>query len=118
MATDSIFESTTRSRNDLAGVFEYDGESGCFYLYRTTAAAGQKVVGAIPIFSGDPDFDESELAIRWDAEETLVALIIAGEAWAAFDARSGATYGGEYRKGGTPRLPREVRDAFERPLRR
>ena len=118
MATDSIFESTTRSRNDLAGVFEYDGESGCFYLYRTTATAGQKVVGAIPIFSGDPDFDESELAIRWDAEETLVALIIAGEAWAAFDARSGATYGGEYRKGGTPRLPREVRDAFERPLRR
>lgn len=116
LAMDPIFESTPRSSNDLAGVFEYDGETGYFYLYRTSAIAGQKVVGAIPIFDGEPDFEEGELTVRWDAEEQLVALLIAGQTWAAFHAASGAAYGGNYRRGGTPIVPQEVRKAFESPI--
>jgi hypothetical protein len=39
-----IFVSSVRSTGDLAGVFEYDGETGYFYLYRAKGASGKKIM--------------------------------------------------------------------------
>src|SRR5688572_449218 len=74
MAVDEMFDSSVRSAGDLAGVFEYDGETGYFYLYKNERDSGQKVMSAIRIVDGDPDFKQEDISIRWDAAETRVGL--------------------------------------------
>src|SRR5438552_3008968 len=96
MATDEMFESAVRSAGDHAGVFEYDGETGYFYLYQTKGAQGQKVLDAIRVMIGTAHFDESDVVVRWDAAERAVGLFIRGNLWAAFDATTGTKYGGDY----------------------
>jgi hypothetical protein len=113
MTTDELFDSSARSKGDLAGVFEYDGDVGYFYLYRCGDEAAQKVVGAIRILSGTADFEEADLAIRWDADEKRVALFVCGQICAAFDADSGVKYGGSYRRGENADLPSDVLHAFK-----
>src|SRR4051812_21738088 len=93
MPQDEIFADAIRSAGDLAGVFEFDGQTGYFYLYRI-GAGHQKVVNAIHVVSGDLDFAEREIAIRWNPKEDKVGLFIKGELWAAFDAIGQAKYGG------------------------
>jgi hypothetical protein len=44
-----IFDSSVRSDGDLAGVFEYDGQTGYFYLYEVGGNAYNKVVGAYAV---------------------------------------------------------------------
>jgi hypothetical protein len=44
--TDEMFDSSIRSAGDLAGVFEYDGETGYFYLYDSVGSSNQRVLGA------------------------------------------------------------------------
>ena len=59
MATDEMFDSVLRSAGDFAGVFEFDGDVGYFYLYDTTQPEKHKILGAIRMFSGEaPDFKE------------------------------------------------------------
>ncbi len=41
MTTEEIFDSCVREKGDLAGVFEYDGEAGYFYLYETKRGQGE-----------------------------------------------------------------------------
>jgi len=53
-----MFDSAAQSGGNLAGVFEYDGDTGYFYLYRTKGEEGRKVVVAIWILNGTPDFSE------------------------------------------------------------
>jgi hypothetical protein len=97
---EDTFESAVRSGGDLAGVFEYDGDTGYFYLYSTPhSAAGQKVLGSIYIISGTPDFSEEDLHIRWDRNERRVGLFIRGELWAVFDSEDRSKLGGNYRPG-------------------
>lgn len=107
-----MFCSSVRTKGDRAGVFEYDGETGYFYLYATTADPGQKVLASIHIFSGVPEFSEVDIAIRWTTNEEKVGLFIRNELWAVFDRASGQKYGGNYRTSEAPRVPADLRDAF------
>jgi len=112
MEANEIFDSCTRSVGDLAGVFEYDGETGYFYLYETKRGEGQRVIDSIHIISGDLDFGEGDLSIRWDRDEQKVGLFIRDVLWAVFDGRRRAKYGGGYRGGATPSLPSEAKLGF------
>ncbi|WP_437294750.1 DUF2251 domain-containing protein [Sorangium sp. So ce426] len=102
---DEIFDSAVRPAGDLAGVFEYDGDTGYFYLYATGEGTGQKVLDAIHVLSGMPDFGETDISIRWDSEEQKVGLFIKGILWAVYDCARRAKYGGAYKSGGKPSLP-------------
>jgi hypothetical protein len=107
-----MLDSAVRSAGDLAGVFEYDGETSYFYLYEAGGAQGHKVSGAIRVLVGDPGFDETDVSVRWDASETNVGLFICGELYAAFDGDSRAGYGGEYRSDTPMQIPWHVRSSF------
>ena len=112
MANDDIFESAIRSKGDLAGVYEYDGETGYFYLYQT-GANGNKVIAAIHILSEDPDFVAKDVTIRWDKEGECVGLFIRTDLWAVFDTRDQAKYGGDYQAGKPPDLPAHASIGFD-----
>src|SRR5436309_3053699 len=113
MAANEMFDSALRSTRDLAGVFEYDGEVGYFYLYEEQGDKDRKIRAAIRVLTGMPDFDEGDIAIRWDAAENKVGLFIRRQIWAAFDAKTGTKYGGNYRAGAEPDVPPEITYAFE-----
>lgn len=100
-----IFDSAVRPAGDLAGVFESDGDTAYFYLYATGGDTGQKVLDSIHVFSGEPDFAEADVSVRWDSEEQKVGLFIKGVLWAAFDCTRRTKYGGSYKLGGKPSLP-------------
>lgn len=107
MQTNEIFDSCARSAGDFAGVFEYDGETGYFYLYETSGDEGQKVRDSIHILSGALNFGEADISIRWDREEQKVGWFIKGVLWAVFDAQHHTKYGGSYQPGAKPSLPSE-----------
>jgi hypothetical protein len=117
MTVTEIFNSCVRSASDLAGVFEYDGDTGYFYLYDTTGSPNQKVIDSIHILSGPPDFSDAEVTVRWDCEEEKVGLFIRGVLWAVFDSSNGAKYGGKYKPGSSlpPPLPLEAKAGFSPP---
>ena len=96
MPTDEMFDSAVRTSGDRAGVFEYDGETGYFYLYETNGKGSQKVLGAIQIMTGAPDFTEQDVAILWNSAEHAVALFIRKQLWAAFNLQTGAKHGGTF----------------------
>ena len=103
-----IFAGLVRSKGDLAGVFEYDGETGYFYLCRTKGASGTKIVDALRIVSGPVDFARDDVSIQWDDSETKVALFVNKAMWAVFDCTLGQKFGGDYRGGGSPAIPTSV----------
>jgi len=114
MYANEMFESTSRSAGDLAGVFEYDGETAYFYLYNAKNDSNFKILGAILVLSGAPDFDESKIRIAWDRSETKVALYISEKAWAVFDSKTRNQYGGNYLKGTNPDIPQDILNFFEK----
>ncbi len=107
-----MFDSQLRSSADLAGVFESDGEVAYFYLYSTVQQEKHKVLGAIRVLSGVPDFEENDIAVSWDKAESKVGLRICGQLWAVFDTDTGAAYGGDYRAGGKADIPPEIATHF------
>lgn len=113
MSTDEMFDSQLRSIGDFAGVFEFDGDVAYFYLYDTTKAEKEKVLGAIHVLTGTPDFEEKDVAIGWDESEGKVGLLIRGTLWAAFDATTKAAYGGNYHAGSRAEIPAEIAASFE-----
>jgi hypothetical protein len=112
MAKNEMFDSAIRSAGDKAGVFEYDGNVGYFYLYEVKNKEGQKVVSAIRVLTRTPDFGEEDIAIRWNATESEVGLFIREQLWAVFDSRTGAKYGGDYCTNAKPLIPLEVIATF------
>jgi hypothetical protein len=112
MANNEIWHSVLRSAGDIAGVFEFNGETGYFYLYRESAPPNHKVVSAIHILSGAPDFEQKDVSIRWTDGENIVGLFIRSVLWAAFDPANGTKYGGNYQKQGQPEIPMEVESRF------
>jgi len=115
MAANEMFDSAVRSSGDQAGVFEYDGETGYFYLYEIRESQGNKVVGAIRVLIGAPNFDDDDVSIRWDTAERMVGLFIRGKLWAAFDNISGARYGGHYGSAEQAAIPETLKEAFTMP---
>jgi hypothetical protein len=107
------FDSFVRSAGDLAGVFEYDDGVGYFYLYEVLGQATGKIIKAIRISSGEPDYAESDIAIRWDRRERSVGLFIRGELWAVFDAEMRHSYGGHYSPHKHADVPHEISAGFE-----
>ena len=104
-----IFVNVVRTTGDLAGVFEYDGETAYFYLYRTKGASAAKIIDALHIISGHIDFAQKDISIRWDYSETKVALSIKDAIWAVFDCNSGQKFGGNYGVGERPNIPESIR---------
>lgn len=102
---EDIFDSSVRSRGDFAGVFEFEEETAYFYLCATSGESGQKVLDAIHILSGEPDFAESDISIRWDVAEEKVGLFIRHTLWAIFDCARQTKYGGNYCVDAKPSLP-------------
>jgi hypothetical protein len=85
MSEDSaIFESAVRAAGDLAGVFEYDGETAYFYLYRT--GDDPKVLGAIHVWSGATHIVSEDIVVRWSEEMNTVQLFVRGHFRAGFAA--------------------------------
>jgi hypothetical protein len=114
MPANEMFESALRTKRDLAGVFEFDGETGYFYLYETKANEAEKVIAAIRVITGSPDFEEEDISIVWDSLERTVGLFIRARLWAAFDGQTRAEYGGNYRANAQPSIPTNVVQAFEK----
>ena len=63
---EELFDSAVRSRGDLAGVFEYDGETAYFYLYDVTREQEHRIVDAIHVLSGESDLTAQDVEVRWD----------------------------------------------------
>lgn len=113
MSNQELYISVTRPADDLTGVFESDGETGYFYLHRNSAPEGEKIVGAIHIFSGNVEISQNDLQIAWSNDESTVGLFIKTILWAAFEF-TGKKYGGNYLEPGQPAIPLEIKDRFDR----
>jgi hypothetical protein len=111
-----LFESSVRATGDLAGVFEYEDNVGYFYLYALTGTAGEKVIDAIHVLTGDHWLEANNIVVRWDARAEKVGLFIKGVLCAAFDASLQRKYGGCLGADAPPSLPDEVVRAFDAGL--
>lgn len=100
-----MFNSSVRSCGDLAGFFEFDGDTSYFYLYRVNADEGEKVVDAIKVGVGVPFFSEEEIEVFWSSDESLVCLQITGKLVAVFDCIEGKKYGEIFSLGSEVKLP-------------
>ena len=109
-----IFKIFTRSTGDVAGVFEYDGEVGYFYLYDLRMEKGKQIAGAIYVYarSENSDLRGSDISIKWNNSQEIVGLCIEGCLWAAFD-RHGKKHGGRYKRGQLPEVPAEILATFQ-----
>jgi hypothetical protein len=112
--SDEIFESAVRSTGDLAGVFEYDGDTCYFYLYLPRADTN-KIRATIYVCNGCADLKAQDILIRWSEEEQMVGLFIQGVLWAAFDVGSSLGFGGKYSSGGRPSVPPQIAAVFVPP---
>lgn len=110
--TMEMYVSSVRSSGDLAGVFEYIEQTGYYYLYDPTQKKRQQIVAAIHVLSGEPDFTESDVEVRWAQGEEIVGLLIRGQLWAVF--RGKEKFGGNYRKDGRPEIPNTLAAALRR----
>jgi len=117
MESTEIFESSVRSTEDIAGVFEYADNSGFFYLYFLRNKDDEKIQGAIPIAFGEVCFSEADIEILWNVEENLVALLIFGQLCAVFDVDRKVSYGGNV-KNNSFDIPHEIKAAFANQGRR
>lgn len=107
-----ILVSSVRTDGDLAGVFEYDGDTGYFYLY-AVGPARNRVMGAIQLLTGNPDFGAEDVRVCWSADEKRVGLLIHNAVWALFDTTNGAQLGGPYCPGAVSPFPGPDTYGFE-----
>jgi hypothetical protein len=62
-----MFKSSERLDGGQSGVFEYEGETGYFYLYDISKEDGKQIIGHLHVVSGSIDFSENDVKIVWDA---------------------------------------------------
>jgi len=79
----AYYESATRIAGDYAGVFEYDGETSYFYLYRVDANGGQKIVRALNVELKAPQLSDQKITVVWSDNQSTVYLKVGGEVVAA-----------------------------------
>jgi hypothetical protein len=113
MSANEIFKSTVQTNGHLAGVFEFDGEIGYFYLYEANEYSNEKVVAAIQVINGIPDFGEEDVTILWNVAQRMVGLFIKHQLWAAFDGMTREKFGGNYLGNNKSSIPPDVAKAFE-----
>lgn len=80
-----MFLSSIRSTGDLAGMFEFDGDTAYFYLYVPRAEPKNRILNAVHIWTGHTDLTINDIAIGWDLDERRVGLFIRNQLWATFD---------------------------------
>jgi hypothetical protein len=107
-----IFDSSVRSAGDLAGVFECDDDTGYFYFFDQTRGEGNMARAATQVVKGQPDFEQTDIAVEWDPSETVVGLMIRGKLWAAFDENGRSYSGGLYHADRDPNIPSDIKNAF------
>lgn len=112
MARSEFFDSLIRSQGDIAGVFEYDGDVGYFYLYNMSHSENQRVIGAIRVLAGAADIQERDIVIRWDHGERLVGLFLKGHLVAAFDSLQSKQFGGIDANNADTTIPLHISRAF------
>lgn len=105
---DEIFDSEVCSSGEFAGVFEYDGETSFFYLYKMGKSGNAQVLDAIRVCAGTPDFSTADIKISWDTSEKIVGLLIRGEVWAAFELNPRQKFDGAYSAHGVSKVPEGV----------
>jgi hypothetical protein len=108
---DEMFQSSVHPHGSVAAVFEYDGETGYFYLLDLSKSEDKQITAAIHIKSSDPDFSESDVRIQWNKSKNIVGLYLHGCLWAAFDLQANK-YGGNYRPRSRPVIPADVASSF------
>jgi hypothetical protein len=77
------FESSLRLAGDYAGVFECDGETSYFYLYRVDANGGQKIVRAHNVELKASQLFDRQLTVVWSENQSTVFLKVDDEVVAA-----------------------------------
>jgi hypothetical protein len=105
---DEMFLSAVRSKEDLAGVFEYDGDVGYFYLYDVNAMEGKKIKDSIRVFVGPAEFSESDADVRWSSDEQKVGFFVKGRPVAVYDLASSRKYGGGSNLADIAPIPAEI----------
>lgn len=109
---DEIFDSAVRSSGDFAGVFEYDGDTSFFYLYQNEVDGNARVLDAIRIATGTPDFGADDIQITWDTSENIVGLFIRGNVWAVFQLTPRQKYDGVYGGNWPSKVPPDIVEKF------
>ena len=104
---EEIFESSVRTRGDLGCFLEADDETSYFYLYDLERDEGQKVIGAIRVCVGRPQFRQADVVVCWDKDESRAGLFIRGELWAVFNVARNSKHGGGYGIGARSSVPLE-----------
>jgi hypothetical protein len=72
----------------LMAVFEDDGETGYFYAVDLSREHGSKIVDAVQIYVAKEEYgevEESLVQVMWSPDGCKAALVLDGEAQAAFD---------------------------------
>jgi hypothetical protein len=100
---EEMFASSVRSSGDLAGVFEFDRDAGHLYLCRVGPGTDPRILEAICVSVGDPEYGDKDVVVRWSGDEKIVYVMIAGQIRAAFDCDTREHFGGMDRSGA--RLP-------------
>lgn len=84
------FDSCVRADGDLAGVYENDGDTGYFYLYKADAPDGGRIIDAIQVEIGSPS--DSDVEVFWSSDQSLVGLKLGNRLVALFDCLTGDKY--------------------------
>ena len=80
---EEYFESAVRLAGDYAGVFECDGETSYFYLFRVDANAGQKIVRALYVELNASQLLNQQIKVVWSENQSTVFLKLGDEVVAA-----------------------------------
>ena len=83
VAMQEYFESAVRLAGDYAGVFECDGETRYFYLYRLDANAGHKIVSTLNVGLKASQLLDQHIRVVWSDNQSTVYLKVEGEVVAA-----------------------------------
>jgi hypothetical protein len=105
---DEYFDSSMRPSGDIAGVFEFDGETGYFYLYEMSSDGENKIKGALNIHIDNVTFAPSDVLINWSSDWNITYLKISNKVYAVFDCRSGIGYSGNISTGVEAVIPLSI----------
>jgi hypothetical protein len=91
-----IFAESTNSARTYSAFFEADDDVGWLYLAVNPDGPDSKVIGAVQIMRGPPDFTDSDVDVRWNEDETKAGLFIRSKLYGYFDLNLGRGIPGTY----------------------
>lgn len=100
-----IFITSTRTKGDYSGVFEYDGETSYFYLYSLGNPDGKKIIGAIGLPYEITMDSEPDLSVRWNKQETKVGVFLRDNLLGLFNLGLNSEGSGDFKGITLPNIP-------------